>query len=176
MIFDSDPNYFSNASPHMTALEQIRRLWAHATWADAEVLAALRAAASPPPEAVREYAHVLGAAEVWLSRLEQRAPRAPLWPTFQLAEAAAFAETLRDDYRAFIDTLDESDLERSLPYTNSAGLSFITPIGDMLMQVVTHGQYHRGKVNVLLRQSGHEPAPVDYIAFARGVSAATTPR
>ena len=36
-----------------------------------------------------------------------------------------------------------------------------------------HGQYHRGKVNLLLRQGGHAPAPVDYVAFVRGVPAAT---
>jgi hypothetical protein len=40
--------------------------------------------------------------------------------------------------------------------------------------VVLHGQYHRGKVNLLLRQEGEQPAPTDYIAFVRGVPAAVT--
>lgn len=35
-----------------------------------------------------------------------------------------------------------------------------------------HGQYHRGKVNLLLRQADRTPAPTDYIAFVRGVPAA----
>jgi hypothetical protein len=38
-----------------------------------------------------------------------------------------------------------------------------------------HGQYHRGKINLLLRQSGAEPAPADYISYVRGVPAAVTP-
>jgi uncharacterized damage-inducible protein DinB len=39
-----------------------------------------------------------------------------------------------------------------------------------------HGQYHRGKINVLLRQSGAEPVLVDYIGYVRGAAAAVTPR
>jgi uncharacterized damage-inducible protein DinB len=39
-----------------------------------------------------------------------------------------------------------------------------------------HGQYHRGKINLLLRQAGLAPAPVDFISFVRGVPAATTRR
>ncbi|MFQ5740386.1 MAG: DinB family protein [Acidobacteriota bacterium] len=34
-------------------------------------------------------------------------------------------------------------------------------------------QYHRGKVNLLLRQAGHAPAATDFIAFVRGAPAAT---
>ena len=159
----------------MTPLDLIRRLWTHAEWADAELLAALRAP-SAPSEALREYAHVLGAAEVWLARLEQRTPLTAVWPELDLAECATLAETLRAGYRTFLDRLGEGDLERAVAYTNSAGRSFTTPIGDILMQVVLHGQYHRGKVNLLLRQGGLGPAPVDYIFFVRGVPAATTPR
>ena len=44
----------------------------------------------------------------------------------------------------------------------------------MLLQVALHGQYHRGKINLMLRQAGLPPTPTDYISFARGVPAATT--
>jgi uncharacterized damage-inducible protein DinB len=50
----------------------------------------------------------------------------------------------------------------------------VTPVGDILLQVALHGQYHRGKVNLLLRDAALPPAPVDFISFARGVPAATT--
>jgi uncharacterized damage-inducible protein DinB len=62
---------------------------------------------------------------------------------------------------------------RGIGYTNSAGRSFVTPVGDILLHVALHGQYHRGKVNLLLRQAELEPAPVDFIGFVRGVPAAT---
>jgi uncharacterized damage-inducible protein DinB len=159
----------------MSALEQIRRLWRHAEWADAALLAALEGLPdSPSPDVMREYAHVLGAEEVWLARIEGRAPTTPVWPTLTLSEAAALVVQIRAGYTRLLDEHDDAGLSRVVPYTNSAGKSFATPLDDILLHVMLHGQYHRGKVNVLLRVTGAEPAPVDFIAFVRGVPAATT--
>jgi len=158
------------------AAEQVRRLWRHGAWADAALLAALRDVAHTPDVAPawREYAHVLGAQEVWLSRLEQRPARAAVWPTLTPAEAEALAEELQAGYAAYVAALDGPALDRLVPYTNSAGQSFVTAAGDIQLHAAHHGQYHRGKVNVLLRQAGLEPVPTDYIAYVRGAPAATT--
>ena len=151
----------------MSALDHVHQLWRHSAWADAEVLRALRAASSVPPDALREYAHLLGAQETWLSRIEQRASRTAIWPELTLDDAATLAATMSDAYDQLFARLTDPQLEQSIAYTNSAGQPFVTPVVDMLMQGALHGQYHRGKVNLLLRQAGHEPAPVDYITFVR---------
>lgn len=156
----------------MNAVEQLQRLWAHNVWADAALLAALRA--TPDHTAAwREYAHVLGAEAVWLARLEQR-PATAVWPTLTVAEAEALHHTLTAGYRDYLARLTPASLAETVAYVNSAGRRFDTAVGDILLQVLLHGQYHRGKINLLLRQSGVAPLPVDYIAFVRGVPAATT--
>lgn len=160
----------------MTALEQLRRLWAHAEWADGLLLAALEQQPNPPAEALREYAHILGAEETWLSRLEGRAARAAVWPEPTPEAVGALARSVRAGYGAYLTSLAESQLDRGVAYVNSAGLAFTTPAVDILLQVMLHGQYHRGKINLLLRQAGLAPAPVDFISFVRGVPAATTRR
>ncbi|HTR76672.1 MAG TPA: DinB family protein [Gemmatimonadaceae bacterium] len=159
----------------MEGLEHIRRLWRHAAWADAAMLDTLRSTADLPDAVLREYAHILGAEETWLSRLEGRVARAAVWPTITLDEAESLGRLLRRDYDAYLAGLTEGDLARDVSYTNSAGVPFQTPAGDILLHVALHGQYHRGKVNVLLRRAGAVPRPVDYIAFVRGVPAATQP-
>ena len=158
----------------MTGLEQLQRLWSHAEWADAALLAALERQGGGPVAALREYAHVLGAEEVWLSRLEGRSPRAAVWPEPVLSGLPELARSIRAGYTAYLAILTEGDLGRGIAYVNSAGLAFTTPVEDILLQVALHGQYHRGKVNLLLRQAGVDPAPVDFIGFVRGVPAATT--
>jgi uncharacterized damage-inducible protein DinB len=158
----------------MSSLIQIRRLWDHAAWADVALLTALESVVVPPPQAVREYAHVLGAEEVWLSRLQARASRSAVWPELGRDEAARLGRQLRADYEAHLAALTDEALDRPVTYTNSAGRTFSTPAADILLHVVLHGQYHRGKVNLLLRQAGIEPAPVDFIGFVRGVPAATS--
>jgi uncharacterized damage-inducible protein DinB len=153
-----------------------RLLFEHVAWADRLLLDAILRLDPPPAEAWREYVHVLGAESVWLDRLLGRPQRVAVWPELTTAEATALAESLRGEYDRYVDTLDGNVLDERVPYTNSAGRSFETPVADILLHVALHGQYHRGKINLMLRRDGHEPAPTDYISFARGVPAATTAR
>jgi uncharacterized damage-inducible protein DinB len=156
------------------ATEAMRRMWAHAAWADGLLLSELEAMHPPPALAWREYAHVLGAESVWIDRLIGRAARFPVWPDLSPAEASTLAASLREEYAAYVAALTPDALDARVAYVNSAGLSFETPVSDILLQVMLHGQYHRGKINLMLRQAHLPPVPTDYISFARGVPAATT--
>ena len=157
----------------MDALELIRRSVAHSAWANVLVVEALRAR----PEltaAVREYSHVVAVEAVWLARLEHRPEPVPIWPNLTIDEADALRREVASAYERYVSTLTSDTLERSVEYTNSAGQTFRTPAADILQHVALHGQYHRGKINLLLRQAGAEPAPTDFISFVRGVPAAVT--
>jgi uncharacterized damage-inducible protein DinB len=158
----------------MTALEQIQRLWKHAVWADAAILSALERPEQSPADAVREFSHVLGAEETWLARLEGRPATLAIWPELARTELASAARRIQDGYGAYLAALRDEDVERPVSYTNTKGHPFETPIGDILLHVALHGQYHRGKINLLLRQANAGPSPVDFISFVRGVPAAVT--
>ena len=158
----------------MDAMQVIRRSLAHSAWADTKLFAALRD--NPQLTAAwREYTHVLGAAEVWLARLERRPASVAVWPVLSLEQADALREAVAKGYERFTSRLESGALTDVVEYTNSAGQTFHTAIGDILLHVALHGQYHRGKINLLLRQNATEPAPADYISFVRGVPAAVTP-
>jgi uncharacterized damage-inducible protein DinB len=161
-----------SAIPIDPRVAQIARLFDHLGWADAELA---RAVGRPnaPPDAVREYAHIAGSEEVWLSRIEHRPPGAAIWPALNAADAASLTARSGAAYKALINRLNDATLDAPIKYTNSAGKTFATPLGDILLHVVMHAQYHRGKVNQMLRQGGADPAPVDFISFVRGVPAAT---
>ncbi len=155
-------------------LTELRHLLDHMTWADDAMLGALAGAPSVPDEAARELAHILGAEENWLARLETRAPRTSIWPDASGSNLVQLAEDVHSGLAQFLDALTEADLHRMVSYTNSAGILFETSVRDILHQVFLHAQYHRGKVNLLLRQAGLTPAPVDYIAYVRGFPTAVT--
>ena len=53
-------------------------------------------------------------------------------------------------------------------WTAESGFESLPP-----SQALPSGQYHRGKINLLLRQQQATPIPVDCIAFLRGSPAAT---
>jgi uncharacterized damage-inducible protein DinB len=154
-------------------LTKILQLWDHAKWADRKLLEALGPMAREAPKAYREFAHVIGTEELWLARLERRPPRQAVWPEISRAEVVRLAEETHQAYDSYLASLRDGDLLVSVPYTNSAGRNFVNSVGDILLHVALHGQYHRGKVNLLLRQAGLPSVPTDYIAFVRGAPAAT---
>ena len=96
----------------------------------------------------------------------------PIWPVLDPAEIAALRADVVVGYAKYLSRLDEPALAEPIEYTNSAGLTFQTACGDILIHVALHGQYHRGKINLLLRQAGADPAPADYIGYVRGTPAA----
>lgn len=148
----------------------LESLWQHARWAD---LRLLPPALEGPPAARTEFAHMVGAMEVWLSRIHGRAARHAVWPDPAGALSEELVTSLHDDYSLLLGLLAEAELPAVTSYRNSAGIVFETPTIEILTHVPLHSQYHRGKVNLLLREAGIEPVPVDYIAWVRGVPAAT---
>lgn len=147
-------------------------LLSHLRWADRAVLESLRAAA-PHASALELFSHIVGAEETWLARLESREPRAAVWPDITLEEAAELGESVHASLGRWIDTADDERLAAEITYRNSAGQQFTTRASDILTHVMMHGSYHRGQIALLLRQSGATPAPTDYVAFIRGVPAAS---
>jgi uncharacterized damage-inducible protein DinB len=148
-------------------IQLLQRLAAHGEWADARILAAAQCAAGDVTIVLRELAHVRGAQETWIARIEGRAAALPVWPTLTASELAEVGPALDARLRRLIAALTPPMLERDVAYTNSAGRTFSTPLGEILLQVLTHGPYHRGKANAALRAIGAEPVSVDYIAWQR---------
>lgn len=154
-------------------LNRIRHLWKYAFRADTDLLDAVAASREDNGDVLREFAHIVGAEETWLSRLEGRVPRCPVWPDGDFVEIERLLRETHRAFEAYLAALGDDDLGAEVTYTNSAGRTFTNTVADILLHVVLHSQYHRGKVNLLLRQAGQMPAPADYIAFVRGAAAAT---
>lgn len=151
-------------------MKTIRALFAHMDWANRRLLEALQAA--PVDEASKAatlFLHLLQAENVWLTRLRGKSSEGiALWSDkAELAACEALIEANGSGFRAWLDTLPEDSLDKSLAYRSQSGEPFESSIRDILLHVALHGQYHRGQVNTLLRTDGFEPAPMDYILYAR---------
>jgi uncharacterized damage-inducible protein DinB len=150
-------------------IDHLVRLAAHSGWADARLFDAAQRATGDTAAVLRELAHIRGAQETWLSRIDGRAATLPVWPTMTLEELARTGAELDRLLRRLVTGLTPAMLEREVVYTTTTGRTFVTPLADILLQVLTHGQYHRGKANAALRAMGAEAVAVDYIAWQREI-------
>lgn len=150
----------------------IRSLFSHMAWADARVLEGLRATPGVDVHALEQFAHVLGAESVWLTRILAQPQRVAVWPSLSLDQCAALAAENEAGFAALLDE-GESGFGREVTYTNSAGRTFTNRVIDILVHVAMHGSYHRGMISILTRRGGGVAVPTDFIAFVRGTAAAT---
>ncbi|MGX1829121.1 DinB family protein [Paenibacillus taichungensis] len=150
-------------------MKTIKCMMEHLYWADGRILNALEESGTKNKDLLKLVRHVAVAERVWLSRLQGKgSAQYSLWEEAEdLTALRTMFEENAEQYRVYIGGLEESELDKMIEYANQSGVSFRTSVRDILLQVLLHGQYHRGQINRVLRIEWAEPAQVDYITFAR---------
>jgi uncharacterized damage-inducible protein DinB len=151
----------------------IQALYDHMEWADAIVWRTVVAA--PADETVRAKQHHIHLTQhAFLSVWSGNEPKYLALSAFSDNESLIrWGRGAHDAIRNVLADLDESQLGRplDLPWarrvvaTLGVEPSAVT-LEETLMQLPQHSTYHRGQVNLRLRQLGVEPPLTDFIAWA----------
>ncbi|SDC90841.1 Uncharacterized damage-inducible protein DinB (forms a four-helix bundle) [Paenibacillus sp. UNCCL117] len=149
-------------------MKSYTQMFAHLEWANAKIAKALRAGGEEQAQALKLFAHTLGAERVWLTRIRGEDSSAlAIWPELDMAACESLMEINAQGFRDVLEQADERQLAEEIVYRNSAGTQYRTVLADILLHTALHGMYHRGQINHLLRLGNLEPASVDYILYAR---------
>lgn len=155
----------------------LRELYRHMEWADARVWEAIPAVDTVFDELLRErLVHIHVVQRAFLSAWTG----GPVRDAFKkgddfstLAAVRGWAQPYYGEVAAFIDTLTEERLTEpfTLPWAamiaeHLGRVPAATSLADTCFQVTSHSTYHRGQVNIRLRELGVAPPLVDYIAWA----------
>lgn len=144
----------------------LERLVDHLAWADERTLGVVRRAGD---DRARELlAHVLATERVWLARIRTGdSSHLEIWPDLDLRTCGAWLSENVEAYRGLLDEIDPDGLADPVPYRNSSGEEFRTPLVEILTHVALHGSHHRGQIARRVGAAGGEPADVDFIQFVR---------
>ncbi|RSK27547.1 damage-inducible protein DinB [Bacillus sp. HMF5848] len=147
-------------------MKTIRSMYKHLNWANVRILDVLRK--NDNERARYVFAHLLFAEQVWLHRLQAKdTSQLPIWKEASLEECSVLVQKNNEEYKCLLEQIDTSDLDQTVTYKNSKGIEFVSSMRNILIHLALHGQYHRGQINMLLRQGNTEPINVDYINFVR---------
>jgi uncharacterized damage-inducible protein DinB len=116
-------------------------------------------------------AHICMADEVWLLRIQGN-PAPAFLLSSEIPDKEALLERwmpVRNSYGALLAEIkkDPAQLEKIISYKNSKGVSFETPLGQILLHVANHATYHRGQAASLLRRLTGSPPESDLILYFR---------
>jgi uncharacterized damage-inducible protein DinB len=153
----------------------LARMLDHLIWADERTARALASLPTPDADAIKRYAHILGAEAVWLERVTGTSATVTPWPEMDLAACSELARRNHAALRTLLHDLTPTTLTREVRYTNTKGASFSNSVEEVLHHVAMHGMYHRGQVAMRVRELGGTPLATDFIAYVREVQAAPLP-
>ena len=154
----------------------------YTTWANKRLVDT--AAALSPEELTRDFqtadhsvlgtlAHVYAADRVWLARVTNATP-GPF-----ITDADRSLSVLVHDWPALLErwrqwalSVTTESTAAVISYKDLKGNPYTQPLWQIVLHVVNHGTHHRGQVSGFLRAMGHQPPPLDLMAFHRAQAAA----
>ncbi len=158
----------------MNYREHLLELHRHMEWADATVWEAVLA--HPPAAAdgkLLKYFHHLHITQHAFLRVWRNEPRDTPYPEFTDARSLmAWGKAWFPGALTHLSALtsDELGSPMPVPWSKMVGRKIgrppgATTLGDTVLQVAMHSQYHRGQINARLKETGGEPPLVDYIGW-----------
>lgn len=147
--------------------DHLRRLFAYDDWANREVLASFQRAGTPPDQARKRLAHILGAEYLWYSRITHEPCPLAVWPDLNVAECGEYVARMAEIWRNYLPSLEEQQLGAMVKYKNTKGEPWTNTLQDILLHVAIHGAYHRGQIASDMRTAGYTPAYTDFIHGVR---------
>lgn len=150
--------------------ETIKELFIHQEWGDAQHWGAIRA--FPPAladEALKSRLfHIHAVQQVWLARwqgIKLEFPRPEDYP--QVEDLFPFAKSCHAALKAYLSQRSEADLPLPVTYQNIHGETFTQPLGDLMLHLPLHSQYHRGQLaQAMVALGSHMPA-TDLVVWQR---------
>jgi uncharacterized damage-inducible protein DinB len=175
----------------------IQTVYAYNRWANERLFAALDKLSSQQfttpvqssfPSIRDTVFHIVAAEWLWLKRWQGTSPRSTLadpdlspatWSTLSpggipsikelttLSAVKSFADSIEQERRDFLRSLNEDVLQAPLQFRDMAGTPYAEPLVQLMQHLVNHGTYHRGQVTTMLRQLGAETVALDMLYFFR---------
>lgn len=155
-------------------LIELRDLYQHMEWADACVWQEVfKSETAQADEKIRNYFYHLHLVQhAWLRAWRRETANTP-FPTFDHAASVCdWGRKYYDEIFTHLDSLTDEEIvvPMQLPWAELVEKQIgrvpaSTTIAETMQQVPLHSLYHRGQINVRLREGGGEPPTVDYIVW-----------
>ncbi len=140
------------------------KMFGYNHFANQQLIQAMETGGSPGIT-VKLMGHLLAAEQAWLERCKLIPPSMPnSWPENVTIEQCKQQISKRyEAWIAFLNEINEDDLDKKIPYYSFTGDYFETQLGDIVAHVLNHGTHTRAQIGQQLKFAGTKTLPVtDY--------------
>jgi uncharacterized damage-inducible protein DinB len=122
------------------------------------------------PVTLKLMGHLLAVELAWLERCKLIPPSMEnAWPeNTTIQQCRQQISERHDDWVAFLNSIDEHDLDKIIPYHSFTGHAFENQLSDIITQVLNHGTHTRAQIGQQLKMAGAQTLPItDYSYYLR---------
>jgi uncharacterized damage-inducible protein DinB len=150
----------------METIAELRELFDWNDWANRRTVAAVRVSGSE--RALKMLAHLVTTETEYFERLYGKDSKGfDFWPALSVDECGEIARAAAEKFERLLRRFDEEGLDLTARYRSSEGAWRENTYREILTHVLFHSATHRGGINVVLRDEGHEPPVTDHIVYLR---------
>jgi uncharacterized damage-inducible protein DinB len=150
------------------SLAAVRTLYEHHWWANRTLLdttaklgeakaAQVIGTQFSEPSLKRMFFHIFGVDGLWLARWRGVSPTTIPGEPGSLAQLGEQWVALEREQKTFLDSLQESDLDRVIDFRLLSGKAYRQPLGLLLHHVTDHGTHHRSEIATMLTMTSGSP-------------------
>src|ERR1700723_2119186 len=143
-------------------IRHLCRQFIYDTWANREVLTAIRGSRASAARSLQLLAHILSADLLWLERLQQQPQSESVWPEWSLEQCEARSAKVAELWHKYLEGLAPDDLAKTVSYKNSKGEPWTSTVEDVVTHVLFHSAYHRGQIASFMRAKGDTLGYTDF--------------
>ncbi len=147
--------------------DHVLNLFKYNEWANKRLFVKLPDVIDQDPTILLLFSHLVMAEKVWLSRVRGTGESYKIWDPIPLPELIRHINQSAQFWTEFIQGITDREFREPVSYLNLKGVPFQNTLEEIVTHTVNHSTHHRGQIIMRIRQQGHTPPVLDYIAFAR---------
>ncbi|RZJ71171.1 MAG: damage-inducible protein DinB [Flavobacterium sp.] len=117
-----------------------------------------------PEKSILRINHTINAHEIWNARIEGVTCGTDVW---EIRPVELLHNINRDNYNRSLAIIENTDLTKTIRYSNTKGQTFENLVRDMLFHIINHSTYHLGQIATDCKANGLLPLATDYIFYKR---------
>lgn len=147
--------------------DHVLNLFKYNEWANKRLFVKLPDVIDQDPTILLLFSHLVMAEKVWLSRVRGTGESYKIWDPIPLPELIRHINQSAQFWTEFVQGITDRQFGEPISYLNLKGVPFQNTLEEIVTHTVNHSTHHRGQIIMRIRQQGHTPPVLDYIAFAR---------
>ncbi len=152
----------------MTVKRYFINLYEYEFWANNKILTYMESD-TPSKNVIDIFSHMVADMKPWVMLLnkESVSDNIECLPSWNIQQCREALEDVSARINGLIYSFESTDFENKLSSAGRNGQEFVNTVIEVLTQIVTHSQHHRGQIEMLIKDESDLNLPTTYMSYLR---------